>query len=116
MIFFGTAPYNLELTDQSFAAAKAIFRACCDVRRSGSAALDLCAVAAGRSEGYFELRLSPWDYAAGSLLVQEAGGRVGALSPDVWGFERPIGVLAAPPQTYGALEELIQNAREGGAL
>lgn len=116
VIFFGTAPYNLELTDQSFAAAKAIFRACCDVRRSGSAALDLCAVAAGRSEGYFELRLSPWDYAAGSLIVQEAGGRVGALSPDVWGFERPIGVLAAPTQTYGALEELIQNAREGGAL
>ncbi len=116
VVFFGTAPYNLELADQSFAAAKAIFRACCDVRRSGSAALDLCAVAAGRCEGYFELRLSPWDYAAGSLIVQEAGGRVGALSPDAWGFERPIGVLAAPAQTYDALEALIQGAREGGGL
>ncbi len=46
------------------------------VRRPGSAALDLCYVAAGRFDGFWELRLSPWDVAAGSLLVTEAGGRV----------------------------------------
>lgn len=113
VIAFGTAPYNLELTDRSFAAAKAVFLACCDVRRSGSAALDLCGVAAGRFEGYFELRLSPWDYAAGSLIVQEAGGRVGAIAPDVWGFERPIGVLAAPPQAFDALKALVEGVKGG---
>lgn len=46
------------------------------IRRAGSAALDLCSVAAGRFEGFWELKLNPWDKAAGSLLVAEAGGRV----------------------------------------
>ncbi len=45
------------------------------IRRLGSAALDLCWVACGRFDGYFEYRLSPWDFAAGMLLVREAGGR-----------------------------------------
>jgi len=46
-----------------------------DIRRSGSAALDLAYVAAGRYDGYFEIGLKPWDMAAGVLLVHEAGGR-----------------------------------------
>ena len=46
------------------------------IRRTGSAALDLCYVAAGRLDGFWELRLSPWDYAAGGLIVSEAGGRM----------------------------------------
>lgn len=50
------------------------------IRRAGAAALDLCSVAAGRFEGFWELKLNPWDKAAGSLLVAEAGGRVSDLS------------------------------------
>jgi len=50
------------------------------MRRSGSAALDLCSVAAGRLDGYWELKLKPWDVAAGSLIVQEAGGQVSDFS------------------------------------
>jgi myo-inositol-1(or 4)-monophosphatase len=46
------------------------------IRRSGSAALDLSSVAAGRADGFWELKLSPWDVAAGSLIVTEAGGRI----------------------------------------
>jgi myo-inositol-1(or 4)-monophosphatase len=46
------------------------------IRRCGSAALDLCSVAAGRFDGFWELKLNPWDKAAGSLLVTEAGGRM----------------------------------------
>lgn len=52
---------------------------CHGVRRAGSAALDLCSVAAGRFEGFWELKLNPWDKAAGALLVVEAGGRVSNL-------------------------------------
>ena len=55
---------------------RALLMASQEVRRSGSAALDLCAVAAGRLDGYWELKLHPWDVAAGSLIVREAGGRV----------------------------------------
>jgi myo-inositol-1(or 4)-monophosphatase len=58
------------------------------IRRAGSAALDLCSVAAGRFDGFWELKLNPWDKAAGSLLVTEAGGRV----TDVQG--RPLKILA----------------------
>ncbi len=46
------------------------------IRRTGSAALDLCYTACGRFDGYWELKLNPWDYAAGSLIVTEAGGRI----------------------------------------
>src|SRR5574337_1302965 len=50
------------------------------IRRAGSAALDLCSVAAGRFDGFWELKLNPWDKAAGSLLVTEAGGRVTGIT------------------------------------
>ena len=52
-----------------------MYDASLDVRREASAALDLCSVAAGRAGLYFELQLSLWDYAAGALIVEEAGGQ-----------------------------------------
>ena len=51
-------------------------------RREGAASLDLCAVAAGRLDGFFEFNLKPWDIAAGALIVQEAGGIVTDMSGD----------------------------------
>ena len=54
------------------------------IRRAGSAALDLCCVAAGRFEGFWELKLNPWDKAAGTLLVTEAGGRVTDVRGDAF--------------------------------
>jgi len=74
LISFGTSPYNAELSEKSMELALAFLRDCADIRRSGSAAVDLANVACGRTEAFFELKLRPWDYAAGSLLVQEAGG------------------------------------------
>ena len=46
------------------------------IRRTGTAALDLCYTACGRFDGYWELKLNPWDFAAGSLIITEAGGRI----------------------------------------
>lgn len=76
LVLFGTAPYNLSLADETLAKVRSIFGKCQDIRRSGSAALDLCYVAAGRAGLYFELELSLWDYAAGALIAQEAGATV----------------------------------------
>jgi myo-inositol-1(or 4)-monophosphatase len=59
------------------------------VRRLGSAALDLCYVAAGRMDGFWEQDLKPWDVAAGSLIVQEAGGRVTDFSGRAFSSHRP---------------------------
>lgn len=80
IVLFGSAPYNTELAKKSFDLAYELFNKALDIRRSGSAAIDLCSIACGRAEFYFELLLSPWDFAAGSLIVEEAGGIV--TTPD----------------------------------
>ena len=74
MIGLGTA--KRELADENFARFRKVFGQCQDVRRLGSAALELAYTACGRQGGYFEIYLNPWDYAAGMLLIQEAGGQV----------------------------------------
>lgn len=56
------------------------------VRRAGSAAIDLCYVACGRLDGFFERKLKPWDLAAGSFIVREAGGKVTAYDQDDWHY------------------------------
>lgn len=79
------------------------------VRRYGSAALDLAYVAAGRYEGYWENGLSPWDVAAGIVLVREAGGFV----TDVSGGENMLaggGILAANTTLYNPLKKMILDA------
>jgi myo-inositol-1(or 4)-monophosphatase len=85
----------------------AILPAVRDVRRFGSAAIDLAWVACGRLDGYFERGLNPWDWAAGRLLVCEAGGLVQewrATASD------PAGCVAAPPRLIGPLRALIDGA------
>lgn len=76
------------------------------VRRPGAAALDLAYVAAGFTDGFFELGLQPWDVAAGSLLITEAGGLVGNLSGDA-NFLEQRECLAANPRIYGQLVALL---------
>jgi myo-inositol-1(or 4)-monophosphatase len=71
-----------------------------DVRRAGAAALDLAWLAAGRLDGYYERGLQPWDWAAGRLLVGEAGGEVRDLPGE------PAGLVAAPPGLVDELSEL----------
>jgi len=67
------------------------------VRRLGSAALDLCYVAAGRFDGYWELSLKPWDLAAGALIAREAGAMVTSIAGDEKLLAPPYSVLAASP-------------------
>ena len=70
-------PYDRAVSkDNNLNYFNALIMASQEIRRSGSASLDLCAVAAGRLDGYWELKLHPWDVAAGSLIVQESGGVV----------------------------------------
>jgi myo-inositol-1(or 4)-monophosphatase len=73
-----------------------------DVRRGGSAALDLAWTAAGRFDAYLEFGLSPWDWAAGRLLASEAGARVTHPTLHLGG-ERRTGVLAAGPVAHEGL-------------
>lgn len=74
LVLFGTCPYERELAEKTFELTKAVFYECLEVRRSGSAALDICYVAAGKADLYYELILRPWDIAAASVILKEAGG------------------------------------------
>jgi myo-inositol-1(or 4)-monophosphatase len=76
------------------------------LRRPGSAALDLAYVAAGFTDGFFETGLSPWDVAAGSLLVTEAGGLVGNFTGESDFLEQKE-CLAGAPRIYGQLVSIL---------
>ena len=111
-------PYraNAKYMDSYLAMLRAVMENTAGVRRPGSAALDMAYVAAGRTDGFWEIGLSPWDTAAGTLLIQEAGGRIGTLT----GGEYTQGgnVLAGSPKVYAALLELLgphvpEQLREG---
>ena len=79
------------------------------VRRLGSAALDLCYVAAGRLDGYWEVQIEPWDIAAGALIVQEAGGMVTKKDGDSDYLSPPFSVLAANPRLHAAMLEVLSG-------
>jgi myo-inositol-1(or 4)-monophosphatase len=79
------------------------------VRRLGSAALDLCYVAAGRFDGYWELSLKPWDLAAGALIAAEAGAVVTSLSGQTEILAPQCSILAAPPVLYQKMTEILND-------
>lgn len=81
------------------------------IRRFGSAALDLAYVAAGRYDGFWEGYLSPWDMAAGLLLVREAGGFVTDLAGGKRIFETGS-ILAATPELHGAMQDVLARAEK----
>lgn len=74
LVLFGTCPYEHELAAKTFALTEEIFYNCLEVRRSGSAALDICYVAAGKADLYYEMILRPWDLAGATVVLREAGG------------------------------------------
>lgn len=99
LVAVGTAPYYEELEKTSMALALDFLHECADIRRSGSAAQDLANLACGRHDVFFEMRLKPWDYAAGSLIAQEAGAQV--MMPLAGGgmdYDLTTAVLAATPE------------------
>jgi len=85
---------------------EAVMSQCAGLRRPGAAALDLCYVAAGWYDGFFETGLSPWDVAAGSLMITEAGGLIGNFTGES-DFLYQREVVAGCPKIYGQLVQLL---------
>ena len=106
LVMVGTASYYKELADEIFTEIFRVYRRCGDIRRTGSAALDLAYVACGRVEGYFERNLKPWDIAAGMLLVKEAGGIVSGYS----GEEMTLDTINDIVSDNGEIHEEFINA------
>ncbi|MBO5420460.1 MAG: inositol monophosphatase [Clostridia bacterium] len=100
LALFGTSPYHPENTDETFALLRKVFDLSRDIRRSGSAAYDICMVACGRCEVFFEKGLQPWDIAAGTLIAKEAGGIVSNYDGEEINFSTPNDVVFANPNAY----------------
>ncbi|HLL11305.1 MAG TPA: inositol monophosphatase family protein [Rubrivivax sp.] len=83
-----------------------VMQSCSGLRRPGAAALDLCYVAAGYYDGFFETGLSPWDIAAGSLMITEAGGLIGNFTGES-DFLYQREVVAGNPKVYGQLVQIL---------
>ncbi len=108
LVTFGTSPYFKDtLGERSFRLAHAFYRDYSDIRRAGSAAIDLAYLAAGRSDVFFELILYPWDFAAGYLLVLEAGGKMTDLEGGPVSFAAPCSVLATTSVLYDKARETV---------
>ena len=112
----GTSPYYPIMTDVTFDIMRKIFKASLDIRREGSAALDLCSVAAGRAGVYFELSVYLWDYAAAALIVTEAGGRVCDINgePLPWNGGRTSIVAGSEKNCAEFLSITNKNIRKRG--
>ena len=107
VVLMGTAPYYEELTGQVFQAARTYFQKSMDLRRSGSAAWDLCCVASGRAGLYFEHRLGLWDFTAGAVIVTEAGGKITDMEGKELNFTGSSSVLAVSEGIAGGNEEYL---------
>ncbi len=101
-------PYraNLHWLDNYMGMFKAVTMQTSGIRRPGAAALDLAYVAAGRLDAFWELGLSPWDTAAGMLLITEAGGMVGTLTGG--DYQHQGHIVAGSPKVYAALLETLR--------
>ena len=97
---------ELSRVDPYLRQLRTVMSSCAGVRRAGSAALDLAYVAAGRLDAFWEMGLSPWDMAAGALLIQEAGGLVGDLAGDQ-GYMRSGDIAAATPKVFPQLLQAL---------
>jgi len=97
---------ELSRVDPYLRQLRTVMSSCAGVRRAGSAALDLAYVAAGRLDAFWEMGLSPWDMAAGALLIREAGGLVGDLAGDQ-GYMRSGDIAAATPKVFPQLLQAL---------
>jgi myo-inositol-1(or 4)-monophosphatase len=104
-------PYNIrETRDTNLREYAAFALRCRGVRRLGAAVLDLAWVAAGRLDGFWELRLGPWDVAAGGLLVAEAGGRVTNLVGGALDVDAPA-LVASNGRIHDAMLAVLRETR-----
>ena len=102
------AVYYKEHTDLCMDIVRDIYSQCNDFRRFGACAPELCYLAMGRCELYFEYLLSPWDFAAASLILTEAGGYITDLTGQPLSCISPSGAIAAnSPENLQRLQQIV---------
>lgn len=109
LVGFGTTPYDRTKASRTCDIVKDMLLNCRDVRRTGSAALDIAYVACGRMDGFFELTLQPWDFAAGMVILQEAGGRITDCDGSELSLIKPCAVAASNGRIHDILVTYINK-------
>ncbi len=109
LVLFGTCPYEHELAHKTFELTEKIFYKALEVRRSGSAALDICYVASGKADLYFEMILRPWDWAAAYLILTEAGGKALTFDKKEISAERIDSFVCGNENSLKDFYEILQS-------
>lgn len=110
MYFTSLSPYGKDGAKVCMSIMEEVFHACDDMRRFGSAEIELCLLACGRADLYFELVLNPWDYAAGGLILTEAGGYIAIPGQDALTYDGPVAVYAAnTKENFDKMKEIIDR-------
>lgn len=107
IIEFGAGSTNKACSAESFETGKRIFDECLDLRRICSTALSICFIAAGRIDGYYERKIKPWDYAAASLILEEAGGKLSQWNGEKLPFDRASTIAAGNADVHGYLRHIL---------
>ena len=97
---FGTAPYYSEYIDKTMIMVRKLLENSLDIRRSGSAALDICYVACNKVSIFAEYVLAPWDHAAAALILKEAGGTITNIDKKPLPYQGNTSVMAGNPISY----------------
>ena len=95
LVFLGSSPYYDELRKKSSEIQSVLMAKAFDFRRFGSAVIEICNVASGKAELFYELRLMPWDYAAASLILTEAGGIIKTIDGEDIQYHNPTSIMAS---------------------
>lgn len=102
--------YNKDYAPACFRIIEKVYADCDDLRRMGSAAVELAYLAVGRVELYFEIRLFPWDVAAGIVLIKEAGGFTEMIYQDGFPLDRPVALIGAnTKENFEKMKDIVCN-------
>lgn len=102
--------YEKKYAKACFNIIEKVYEESDDLRRLGTAAYELCCLAAGKVDLYFEIRLSVWDYAAAFVLVREAGGYIEAMFDELPPLDKPAGVIGAnTKENYEKIRKIVYN-------
>ncbi len=113
IIEFGAGSGNKKNAEYNFGIALDVFKSCLDIRRICSSALAICYIAAARMDGYFEILLKPWDYAAAHLILSEAGGKMSDFHGNAMQFANPTTCIASNGANF---EDLLAHVKRHSLL
>lgn len=110
IVAFGCARYNDSDTNLLFDVTRQMFLRSLSIRNGGSAALDLCRIASGSNVAYYELKLQPYDYAAASVIIEEAGGYISRVDGGGITLDRPCSIVGGTKMAWREVRDMITAA------